>query len=83
MEVQLEIGPGCRWTPQMPQYISTIGYISEWRYHWALDELQRLVVMRLFELNTINLAQTGESQFNINSFLRTGVTSTFARIQDP
>lgn len=64
MEVQMGILPGFRWTPVMPQYIATVKYLSERRYHRALDELQRLVVMRLFELSTMNLAQTGEhSQF--------------------
>jgi len=34
-------------------------YMSKRRYHRALDELQRLVIQRLFELHKLNMARTG------------------------
>ncbi|KAG2363646.1 hypothetical protein BDR07DRAFT_1450588 [Suillus spraguei] len=34
-------------------------YMATQKYHHALDELQRLVVLRLFELHKLNLLQTG------------------------
>ena len=56
MEVKMGI---TRWTPTSPEYQDTLRYISMRKYHRALDELQRLVVMRLFELHKLNLNQTG------------------------
>lgn len=61
MECKLGISQGQRWTPAMPQYISTLKYINEHKYHKALENLQRLVVQRLFELHKLNLSQTGKS----------------------
>ena len=50
-----------RWQPSDPQYMETLRYIEERRYHRALGKLQRLVILRLFELHKLNLAQTGTS----------------------
>jgi hypothetical protein len=38
-------------------------YMATRKYHRALDELQRLVVLRLFELHKLNLSQTGNVFF--------------------
>lgn len=48
-----------RWEVTDDKYIEMTKYIAARRYHRALDELQRLVVQRLFELHKLNLAQTG------------------------
>lgn len=58
MEVQM--GIAVRWQPSDSQYMATVKYISERHYHRALDRLQKLVVLRLFELNKLNLAGTGK-----------------------
>lgn len=34
--------------------------MSQREYHRALDNLQRLVVLRLFELHKLNISQTGK-----------------------
>ena len=57
MEVKLNIDR--RWTVTSPEYITTIKYIQERKYHRALDHLQRLVVQRLFELHRLNLSGIG------------------------
>ena len=58
MEVALEITE--RWTPWTPQYKEALAYLHEHRYHRALQNLQRLVVQRLFELHRLNLGGVGE-----------------------
>lgn len=57
LEVQMSIMK--RWEPTDPQYIKTAQYMSQRRYHRALENLQRLVVQRLFELHKLNLQHTG------------------------
>lgn len=59
MEVMMGIEHGKRWQPLDEQYIQTAQYMSTRKYHQALDNLQRLVVLRLFELHKLNLSQTG------------------------
>jgi hypothetical protein len=59
LALEVQMGLGERWTPTSTQYKDTLRYISMRKYHRALDELQRLVVMRLFELHKLNLNQTG------------------------
>lgn len=48
-----------RWTPASTEYIETVQYISERRYRQALNNLQRLVTRRLFELHRLNLSGIG------------------------
>lgn len=57
LEVQLNITS--RWVPSSREYRETQKYITERRYHRALDKLHRLVVLRLFELHKLNLGNTG------------------------
>lgn len=54
------MGITTRWTPATPEYMETICYISERQYHQALDNLQRLVTQRLFELHRLNLSGVGK-----------------------
>jgi hypothetical protein len=56
---EVKMGIAKRWQPSDPEYIETAGYMSKRKYHLALDNLQRLVVLRLFELHKLNLSQTG------------------------
>ena len=58
MEVRMGIEQ--RWQPSMPQFIEAMKYINEREYILALENLHRLVVQRLFELQTMNISQTGE-----------------------
>lgn len=60
--VQMEAGMGIerRWDPTTPEYQETLGYMSVRTYHRALEELQRLVIQRLFELHRMNISSTGE-----------------------
>ena len=57
LEAQLEVEH--RWQPGDILYDETIKYIETQHYQKALGKLQRLVLLRLFELHKLNLAQTG------------------------
>ncbi|KAG2120942.1 uncharacterized protein F5147DRAFT_741824 [Suillus discolor] len=56
MEVKMDITQ--RWEPSDSEYVEPMRYMATQKYHHALDELQCLVVLRLFELHKLNLSQT-------------------------
>lgn len=58
--MEVKMGIAARWQPTSTEYKNTLRYLTMRKYHRALDNLQRLVVMRLFELHKLNLSQTGE-----------------------
>ena len=60
MEVKLEVSR--RWLPCDPQYIEVAKYSDLREYHLALDQLQKLVVQQLFELQKLNVGHTGKCQ---------------------
>jgi len=49
-----------RWVPTQPEYIAIQKDMTIRKYRSALDELERLIVQRLFELTKLNIAGTGE-----------------------
>ncbi|KAF8130815.1 hypothetical protein EV363DRAFT_221781 [Boletus edulis] len=57
--LQLQLGIESRWEIGGPEYTryKAQGVLGE--YHEALDELERLVVMRLFELSKLSMLDTG------------------------
>ncbi|OCH83864.1 hypothetical protein OBBRIDRAFT_815682 [Obba rivulosa] len=59
LDMEVRMGIDHRWQRTSPEYIATTKYIASRDYHRALDNLQRLVVQRLFELHNLNLSQTG------------------------
>ncbi|RDX47631.1 hypothetical protein OH76DRAFT_1456691 [Lentinus brumalis] len=56
--LELRMGIETRWTPSTPRFIETAQYVTERDYRLALEELHRLVVQRLFELQSMNLSHT-------------------------
>lgn len=50
-----------RWLPADPDYVAVVAASKERKYKRALDEIERLVVQRLFELTKLNLMSTGGS----------------------
>jgi hypothetical protein len=60
-EMEVAMGIMRRWETTDDKYIEMTKYLAARKYHRALDELQRLVVQRLFELHKLNLAQTGRN----------------------
>ncbi len=48
-----------RWTPETQSYKDAQVLLSERRYRRALDELERLVVQRLFEMTKLGMSGVG------------------------
>ena len=61
LEVTLGIKAENRWTPSHPKYRETMKFVREKKYFDALEHLQRLVILRLFELHKLNISQTGKT----------------------
>ncbi|KAF9231997.1 hypothetical protein BU15DRAFT_55518 [Melanogaster broomeanus] len=58
--IQAQLGIEKRWEVGSAEYNRWKGEASIIKYHAALDELERLVIMRLFELSKLGLSGTGE-----------------------
>lgn len=58
MENRMDIA--MRWLPTDPEYIAVIVASGERTYRRALDEIEQLIVQRLFELAKLNLMSTGK-----------------------
>ena len=54
-----------RWEPSSAEFQCAEAYLTQRAYHRALDELQRLVVLRLFELQKLNISQTGMLSYHL------------------
>ncbi|EIW74685.1 hypothetical protein CONPUDRAFT_159976 [Coniophora puteana RWD-64-598 SS2] len=59
LALETKMGIYHRWTPIDQNYVATAKYINERKYHRALDNLQRLVVLRLLELHKLNVGRSG------------------------
>ncbi|KAG6824531.1 hypothetical protein H0H92_006579, partial [Tricholoma furcatifolium] len=57
LEVQLSVVQ--RWTPECNEWKEAAIMVGRRRYQRCLDELERLVVSRMFELTKMNMSQTG------------------------
>ena len=60
VEMEVSMGIEKRWDPSSPEYLETLDYLSTRTYQRALEELQRLVIQRLFELHKMNISATGK-----------------------
>lgn len=65
-ELEEKLGIAETWTEAHPDYISTMQYMRSHKFRRVLDNLQRLVVQRLFELSKANMAGTGISSLCFN-----------------
>lgn len=59
VSMEVKMGITNRWQPSSPEYQAMMKYMSNYQYQRALDNLQRLVVQQLFELQQLNISQTG------------------------
>ncbi|KAJ8456302.1 hypothetical protein ONZ45_g18777 [Pleurotus djamor] len=59
IEMEVKMGIERRWEPMDKEFQETLKYMRTRRYHRALENLQKLVIQRLFELQKMNLAGTG------------------------
>jgi hypothetical protein len=74
IELEVDLGIDRRWDPSSSEYLETLGYMSTRTYQRALEELQRLVIQRLFELHKMNISATGNCIYY--SVLRDGYSPT-------
>jgi hypothetical protein len=58
--LEVKMGVAHRWQPTLPEYQETMKYMATHTYQRALNNLQRLVVQCLFELQKLNISQTGK-----------------------
>lgn len=49
----------CRWSPLDAEYKAALKYMTERKYHQALENLHLLVIKRLFEMHKLNISGTG------------------------
>ncbi|KAJ7291858.1 hypothetical protein C8J57DRAFT_1212280 [Mycena rebaudengoi] len=57
LEFKLEINT--RWTSATPEWAEVVKQIKRRKYQLALDELEKLIVARIFELTKMNQSETG------------------------
>lgn len=69
VDMEVKLGITNRWDPTRLEYLETLKYITRRKYHRALDDLQRLVVQRLFELHRLGLSGIGEYHFPLRKEL--------------
>ncbi|TFK59026.1 hypothetical protein BDN72DRAFT_873101 [Pluteus cervinus] len=54
-----EKGIEVRWTPSSPEWVKTSKYMTERKYHLAVDNLERLYVQRMLELMKLGMSGLG------------------------
>lgn len=62
LEVRMGIHP--RWLPESEEWQEAAIMVGRRRYQRALDELQGLIIARMFELTKMNMSGTGKSFFH-------------------
>ena len=60
LEVALSISPAERWTSADQRYQEIAQYLKERELQKTLDQLQEVVIKRIMELQSMNLARTGK-----------------------
>jgi len=63
-DIERRMGITERWLPEDPKYQEGLAYLTNRRFIRAVEQLQGLVVQRLFELAKANIAGTGMYFFN-------------------
>lgn len=59
-DLEVKLSVETRWTNGSEEWTAAAVLTSQRRYQRCLDELEALVVSRIFELTRMNLSQTGE-----------------------
>lgn len=58
-ELEIKLGIDTRWKPEDLKWNAAAVMVGKRRYQRCLDELEGLVVSRMFELTKMNMSQTG------------------------
>ncbi|KAF8518833.1 hypothetical protein BU17DRAFT_48296 [Hysterangium stoloniferum] len=58
-ELEVKLSVQVRWIPDHPEWKAAALLVGKCRYQQCLDELEGLIVSRMFELTKMNMSQTG------------------------
>ena len=58
-DLEVLLGVVDRWVPGCPEWKAAADMAGKRRYHRCLDDLEGLIVSRMFELTKMNMSQTG------------------------
>ncbi|KAG6843747.1 hypothetical protein H0H87_001002, partial [Tephrocybe sp. NHM501043] len=61
-ELEVKMGIQQQWTPTSPEWVQAGLKVGQWQYQQCLNELEWLVVSRIFKLTKMNMSQTGYKQ---------------------
>jgi hypothetical protein len=60
IEMEVRLGIENQWMFSSLEYQQTLKYMTNHKYHQALEKLQKLVIQCLFKLHKLNLNHTGK-----------------------
>ena len=66
-ELEVMLGVVNRWVPESPEWIAAALMVGKCRYQRCLDDLEGLIVSRMFELTKMNMSQTGTCFKSVNA----------------
>lgn len=58
-ELEIQLNAITRWVPECPEWKAAALMVGKRRYQRCLDDLEGLIVSRMFELTKMNMSQTG------------------------
>jgi hypothetical protein len=62
-ELEMKLTVTSRWVPDCQEWKTAAVMAGKRRYQRCLDDLEGLIVSRMFELTKMNMSQTGEALF--------------------
>jgi hypothetical protein len=77
-DLEMKLGVTSRWLPDCQEWQMAAVMAGKCRYQRCLDDLEGLIVSRMFELTKMNMSQTGEYIF-FCTFHQ--LTKVFCRVQ--
>lgn len=59
-DLEKKLGVANRWEPESTEWVNAGKLVAMRKYQRALDQLEGLIVARMFELTKLNMSQTGK-----------------------
>jgi hypothetical protein len=67
-ELEVKLGVIVRWLPAHAEWKTAVILVGKCRYQRCLDDLEGLIVSRMFEITKMNMSQTGAHCFCFTQF---------------
>ena len=64
-DLEVMLGVVERWVPECPEWKSAAVMAGKRRYQRCMDDLEGLIVSRMFELTKMNMSQTGMTFYSV------------------